>query len=176
MTIIVPQQISRQALYSIPIFLPTYLVFKSLNYDFAEILLLLLFTSIYHWNKILKISFIKILDIITSITTLAIITFYSSKRFNYHSYLIWQITASIIFVSFLLNEYLFYYQVLKNCQKHNAITCCNFHYFTILWTEPDTVERSCAYYRSVYTHMIFLHIVPGTISIYCALHSYYFPL
>jgi hypothetical protein len=176
MKVIVPQHISRCAFFTIPIFFPTYLVFKYLNYDFAEILLILLFTSFYHWNKVLNISFIKILDIITSSTTLGIITFYSSNRFNYHSRFVWNLTTTIILTSFLINEYLFYYQVLKECPKHNAICCTQFNYFTLLWTKPNTPQRKYAYYRNVCTHMFFLHVIPGSISIYCALDSYYNPL
>jgi len=176
MTIIIPQDISRCAFYTIPIFFLTYFVYRSLEYEYAEILLLLVFTSFVHWNKVLKISYIKILDMITSIMTLGLLTLYSSNRFNYHSYIIWQITAQFMIISFLINEYLFYYQVLKECPKHNAICCKKFHYFTLLWTSPNTYERKCAYYRSVYTHILILHIVPGTISIYCALHSHYNPV
>jgi len=179
MTIIVPQHISRYAFFTIPIFLPTYLVYKSLEYDFAEILLILLFTSLYHWNKVLKISFINVLDIIISTTTILIITFYSSNRFNYHSYIVWQITVWVMIIGFLTNEFLFYYQVSKECTKDNSKCCYNdvkkFNYFTLKWTSPDTSERECAYYRSVYTHILILHIVPGTISIYCALHTHYIP-
>ena len=176
MKIIVPQNISRYAFFTIPFFVPTYLVFKSLNYDFPEILLILLFTSFYHWNKVLNISFIKILDIITSATTIGIFTFHNSKRFNYRSQFIWNLTATSMVVSFFINEYLFYYQVLKECPKHNAICCNKFKYFTLLWTKPNTTQRTYAYYRSVYTHMFFLHVLPSSMSIYCAIDSYYNPI
>ena len=175
MTIIVPQHISRYAFFTIPIFIPTYLVYKSLEYDFAEILLILLFTSLYHWNKVLKISFIKVVDIIISITTILIITFYSSNRFNYHSYIVWRITVWVMIIGFLTNEFLFYYQVSKECSKESYNEVKKFNYFTLRWTYPDTSERECAYYRSVYTHILILHIVPGTISMYCAVHSHYNP-
>ena len=173
MKILIPQHISRCAFLSIPIFFPTYLVFKSLKYDFSEILLVLLFTSFYHWNNVFDISFIKIIDIITSTTTLGIVTFHTSNHFNYHARLTWNLTVTTAITSFFINEYLFYYQVLKECPKHNANCCTEFNYFTLLWTKPNTSQRKYAYYRNVYTHMFFLHVIPGSVAIYCALHSYY---
>ena len=81
--IIVPQEISQKAFYSIPIFVVCYIVFKYLQYEYAEILLLLALTSYLHWRKVMKISIVKILDIITSVSTIVLVTIYSSKkRFN----------------------------------------------------------------------------------------------
>lgn len=175
MSLIIPQHISRHAFISIPIFLPTYIVFKSLKYEYANILIVLLITSFLNWNKIHRASYIKSFDILISVTTLSIITFYSSNRFNYPCWLLWRTTAIVMVSSFFTNEYLFYYQVLKICKKHNSTCCTKFHYFTLLWTKPNTHERDCAYYRNVYTHMFFIHLLPGVISIFCALHSHYKP-
>lgn len=168
--IIVPQEISQKAFYSIPIFIVCYIVFKYLQYEYAEILLLLALTSYLHWRKVLKISIIKILDIITSVSTILLVTLYSSRRFNAHSCFVWNTMVVIIVVAFIMNEILFYNQVMRDSIED--IIEDGYHYFTLGWTAPDTVFRQHAYHRSVYTHMFFLHIVPSVIAMYCAIHSH----
>ncbi len=171
--IIVPQYISHKAFYSIPIFILCYVVFKSLGYEYSEILLLLALTSFIHWYKVKKVSIIKIIDIITSVTTLAIVTVYSSKkRFNSHSCFVWNTMIIIIILAFILNEYLFYHQVMREVITDTMET--TWHYFSLEWTPPDTTIREHAYHRSVYTHMLFFHILPASVAIYCALHSHFF--
>jgi len=170
--IIVPQEISQKAFYSIPIFVVCYFVFKYLQYEYAEILLLLALTSYLHWRKVMKISIVKILDIITSVSTIVLVTIYSSKkRFNSHSCFVWNTMVIIIIIAFIVNEVLFYNQVMRDAVEY-AIED-GYHYFTLGWTAPDTIFRQHAYHRSVYTHMFFFHILPSVVAMYCALHSHY---
>ena len=52
-----------------------------------------------------------------------------------------------------------------------SATESGYWYFSLECTRPNTVDRESAYYRSTYTHMFFLHILPTMIFSYCIIMS-----
>jgi hypothetical protein len=184
--ILIPQHISRQAFYSIQVIgFCIGAAYQTKYYITCLIISILYTTSMLHWNKILYTSIIKKLDIFTVIILVLNVTFNDS--YYYKEYKIyWFICCPLFILSFIMNETLFYYQVLKNDDKKNDDKRNddkrnddkrndehNFHYFSLQYTEPNTRERELAYYRSTYTHMLNTHIIPFLVCLYCAICSPY---
>ena len=46
------------------------------------------------------------------------------------------------------------------------------NYFSLTYTKPNTAAREWAYYRSVYTHIVFIHFIPTITSAFCAVSAY----
>jgi len=62
-----------------------------------------------------------------------------------------------------VNETLHYYQInekvyLPEIKKEDQTQYHPFHYFSLRYTYPNTVERENAYKRSVFTHCLFVHL------------------
>ena len=45
----------------------------------------------------------------------------------------------------------------------------SYSYFSLAYTLPNTRERELSYYFNSYIHCVFLHVIIGTVSIYCAI-------
>ena len=171
--ILIPQHISRQAFYSIQVLGFCIGAAYYTKYYITCLLISILYTtSMLHWNKIYYSSIIKKLDIFAVIVLVLNVTFYDS--YYYKEYKIyWFICCPLFILTFIMNETLFYYQVLKNGDKKNDDK--KFHYFSLQYTEPNTRERELAYYRSTYTHMLATHIIPFLVCLYCSVCSTYSP-
>ena len=171
--ILIPQHISRQAFYSIQVLGFCIGAAYYTKYYITCLLISILYTtSMLHWNKIYYSSIIKKLDIFAVIVLVLNVTFYDS--YYYKEYKIyWFICCPLFILTFIMNETLFYYQVLKNGDKKNDDK--KFHYFSLQYTEPNTRERELAYYRSTYTHMLATHIIPFLVCLYCSVCSPYSP-
>jgi hypothetical protein len=52
-----------------------------------------------------------------------------------------------------------------------SATESGYWYFSLVCTRPNTADRERAYYRSTYTHMFFLHMLPTMIFSYCMIMS-----
>jgi hypothetical protein len=177
--VIIPQSISRKAFLSIQSILMVAILAYYLDYIRLCILLNGLYiTSLLHWNKVYNYSLIKIIDILFATGTVYSITYYDSNRFQKQYVIIWNLSITISICAFIINEILFYYQVLnyKNQvlnYKNNLtkLTITKYHYFSLEYAYPNTRTRELYYYRSVYTHMIFLHILPTATCAYCAIMS-----
>ena len=176
--ILIPQHISRQAFYSIQVLGFCIGAAYYTKYYITCLLISILYTtSMLHWNKIYYSSIIKKLDIFAVIVLVLNVTFYDS--YYYKEYKIyWFICCPLFILTFIMNETLFYYQVLKNGDKKNGDKKNDdkkFHYFSLQYTEPNTRERELAYYRSTYTHMLATHIIPFLVCLYCSVCSPYSP-
>lgn len=168
--VLVPQHISRIALFSVQFVL--FVCYLAYIYEYNRLCILLFglyVSSIFHWNKVQHKGIIKTTDIILANSVFIHVTIFDCNRFI-HKY-IWYITASICVTGFITNEYLFYHQVLKN--KNKRVTFTNkYWYFSLDYTNPNTMNRELAYYRSTFTHMFFIHILPTTVCAYCGISSY----
>ena len=173
--ILVPQHISKNALYSAQAFIILSCVaFMYKYYNLFILLFMLYISSLLHWRKVKYFSLIKVIDIILAFLTISVITFYDITRFCPFYRNIWYYSVFIISTAFTTNEILFYYQILRYKNKIIDKPCKKYHYFSLEYTNPNTIQREFAYYRSTYTHMIFIHIVPSIVSSYCAIKSDYY--
>jgi hypothetical protein len=172
--ILVPQHISKKALYSAQcLIILSGIAFIYEYYKLFVLLFLLYISSILHWSKVLYKGLVKTIDIILAFSTIITITFYDINRFCPVYQKVWYYTVTIISTAFITNEVLFYYQVLRYSNKIINRPCKNYWYFSLEYTNPNTYQRELSYYRNTYTHMVFVHILPPVVSGYCGIKSYY---
>ena len=151
--ILIPQHISRQALYSAQSFaLLSYLAYFLRLYKLCFLTLCLYFSTLLHWNKVMKIGIIKIVDIALTVTNVISVTFYDNGMFDDTNRLIWRRAMLVTTIAFVTNEIIFHISLQK--------------------TLPNTRERELAYYRSTYTHMLFLHLFQPATCAYCAISTF----
>lgn len=141
---IVPQHISRKAFYSAQFLLVgSAAAFYYCYYVLSFLLFCLYSTTMLHWNKVMRISFIKVADIAMAFTVMMHISFVDSMHFAPGYRAIWASSVLVSSCAFIVNEIVFYYQL-----KHDG-------------------EKEWVYLRSTYTHMFFLHAVPPLTCWYC---------
>jgi hypothetical protein len=183
--LLIPRHISYYALYSAQFILMDFIVAIQLEYYRAAFLLIGLYIStLLHWRKVYRISIIKKLDILFAVLSFVNLTFIDKYRFLPFYRSVWDITVVCILSLFLMNEYLFYYQVTRKSvtsrkRKRGSDTIgfyekknIRIHYFSLEKSEPATKYRDYCYRRNVYTHMVVIHIIPTTVSAFCALLSF----
>ncbi len=168
--ILVPQHISRLAFYSAPLILfNSAIAHKYKYYALSACLTTLTITTILHWNKIKPDGIIRKIDTILASSTIAYGT-YISLSFS-PVYRTVCITANVLAVNtFCVNNWLFYHQTQK---KSKILVIANgpeqleyennYWYFSLYPTKPGSLSREQAYYRSTYTHLFFIHILPTII-------------
>ena len=151
--ILIPQHISRKAFYSAQSFvLLSYLAYCLQFYKLGILSLCLYFSTLIHWNKVMRISVIKIIDIILTVTNVISVTFYDDDMFDEQNKIIWRYAMSITTIAFITNEVVFYISISN--------------------TLPNTIKRELVYYRSVYVHMFFLHFFQPSTCAYCAISTF----
>jgi hypothetical protein len=168
--ILIPQHISRIALFSVQLVL--FVCYLAYIYEYTRLCILLFglyVSSIFHWNKVKYEGIVKTIDILFANGVFIHVTIFDCNRFIYRN--IWYVTAVISIVGFITNEYLFYHQVLKYKNKRVIFTG-KYWYFSLDYTNPNTMNRELAYYRSTFTHMFFVHILPTTVCAYLGVSSY----
>ena len=173
--ILIPQHISRNAFYSIQMIIITAGVAYFLEYYICSILYVFIyFTSLIHWNEIRYTSIVKNIDITLIIASVLILTLKESVKFKEYR-IVWFYFLPIFIGFFIMNEILLHYQILIHKNKviknktDDKDKIVKFHYFSLEYTNPNTEERELAYYRSTYTHMVCIHILPFAVGMYCAI-------
>ena len=170
--VIIPQHISRIALFSVQFIL--YVCYLTYIYEYNRLCMLtfaLYISSMLHWNKVKYQGIVKTIDILFANGVFLHVTIFDCHRFLYPHRLLWYNTVIISATAFITNEYLFYHQVLKYKNKRVKFTD-KFWYFSLDYTNPNTMNRELAYYRSTFTHMFFIHILPTTVCAYAGISSY----
>jgi hypothetical protein len=132
-------------------------------------------TTILHWNAVKYSGEIKTIDTLLANITVLHLTFVDRYRFcpEYQQY--WMYVFYIILSGFVVNEYLLYMQVTRfsNKVKYIENKYETWPLTMLNYTNPNTYKRELAYYRSTYTHMFFVHIVPSITSFIFAILSHY---
>jgi len=174
--ILIPQHISRRACISATFFLYVALLAHVLKYPVMCILLGFVYVlTLLHWNAVKHTGKIKTIDTTMANITVLYITFIDRYRWcpDYQRY--WMHVFYIIICGFLTNEYLLHMQVTRFSNKivyiENKYTRWPLNLLN--YTNPNTAERERAYYRSTYTHMFFIHVLPTTMSATFAILSHY---
>ncbi len=169
MELAVPQHISRVGVYTGHFFLLCFIA--SVYYNFPIITSVALFTTysttIMHWYKLRHSGIIKTLDIISIINL--ILTFYFNGIFKYcpNCQRAWISTMATNAVIYYINSSIFYYQTVDNRGQIMKPGC--YSYFSLAYTLPNSRERELCYYYNSYVHCVFLHVIAGTVSVYCAI-------
>jgi hypothetical protein len=167
----VPQHISRYGIYSGHLFLVNAICNYLYNYNWlAFIGLSLYITTMLHWYKIKDNGLIKYIDITTCIITISSVTFYDSYFFCYKDRLAWLFTTFVSIVAYSINKYICFYQQHFNGSVY-FLTDEPYHYLSLKYTRPNTLQRELSYKYSVYIHIIFLHANLGLVCIYGVVNS-----
>jgi hypothetical protein len=181
---LIPQHISRRAFYSAPFILIDSIVGFSLGphyYRLSCLMFCVFITTMIHWNKVMTWgeSTVKRVDIVLASTSVLSLHLIEKHHFISPYREIWNVTFWLVFVLFLMNETLFYFQIYRykeedfdfKKKKQQIRLKQNIRYFCLAVSEPNTEYREYCYYRNVYTHMVVIHILPTTVSAYCAIMS-----
>jgi len=149
-----PRHISRMGQRSVRAFLIAAIAAYILEYYAMMYWLIgVVLVSQWHWANIRPGSWIQIIDIFFAVGATANITFVDApSRFVTPYQYIWYATATGIVVIFVINETIFFYGKQ--------------------WTVPGTVGRELVYYTNTWVHMLGVHILPATMSTYCAIQTY----
>ena len=171
--ILVPRHISRNAFVSIQCFLLVCILAYQLEYYYVAVHLSFIYIcSLLHWRCVYRTGLIKTIDTIIAFSFFIIFTLYDSARF-YEFRPMWISTALISTGMFTVNEVLLQYQVLYPREMPEMIVYTDRrirwirNYFSLTYTKPNTAAREWAYYRSVYTHMLFVHFLPTIVCAFC---------
>ena len=130
-------------------------------------------SSVIFWSKVRHNGIEKNIDICLVIINCCYGTYISFTLPIYYN-IFWLCTISFCCLTFIMNEYIFYYQVRIHYNKYiptktDEIT--KYNWFSLDYTNPHTHNREMAYYRSTITHGTILHIITSISSIYCITHS-----
>jgi hypothetical protein len=151
MSVLIPSRYSRYVFGSVPFLLATWYTAYKRNYTRLSVLLpCLLTTSILHWNRPRPYGWIRRLDMLCALLTIVSITFYDSRRFSEWYHYLWRWSCMISGFVYGLNHVVFWYKI----KYMRPVTSSWLSY-----TEPFTSSRTKAYCYSVYTHMIFVHML-----------------
>jgi len=144
---VIPLKISQYAVkYSIPFFLVNAGVLMYYRHYIQAILQIMLYVSSYvFWNRIFRQQWIRKLDMSIAITNILYATYVTNPYLGvrYERIWIWSICTSI------------------------CVFCVNENAFFVWARLPDRTLNHWICYSSVFTHMLFLHILPSCTSIYC---------
>ena len=173
--ILVPRHISRNAFVSIQCFLIVSILAFQLEYYYVAVHTAFMYTfSLLHWRCVYRVGLIKTLDTIIAFSFIIVFTLYDSARF-YQFRPLWISTALLTTGMFAVNEVLLYYQILYPRDMPEMVVHPNralqwiMNYLSLTYTKPNTATREWAYYRSVYTHMMFVHFIPSIVSAFCGI-------
>lgn len=131
---------------------------------------LLSITSYFNWKNVMKYNWIKNVDIMLACLMILYISLVDSASFHPTYRRIWFATVCFMVAVFTVNEVLLYYQVKKPVyiNKESIFTS---PYFSTNYTYPGTPQRAYAYYRSTWTHIMFIHLLPVSVLLYCIYKS-----
>ena len=144
--LLIPRHISRKGLYSANFVIANSIV--SYYYDYralSTLLFVLYITTLLHWNRLYRKSWIKTFDIIFAVSSILSVTLRDSRHFTPENADIWNKSISISIMAFVLNEYLLYYYLDQS--------------------------KESTHHQSVNTHILFLHILPNVTCMYCIMMS-----
>jgi hypothetical protein len=148
-----PQHISQMGRTSVGAFLISAAAAYTLEYYTMMAWLIGVYVmSQWHWSNIRPGSWIQLVDMFFAIGATAHITFVDApNRFVPPYQYLWYVTATGVVTIFVINETVFFYAKR--------------------WTVPGTIGRELVYYTNTWVHMLGVHILPATVSTYCAVKS-----
>ena len=167
---LIPEHISRYGCYSSAcimgagIFAATHQFYVIAGMAFVQSIL-----SYFNWRDVKMFSMVKIVDIIVACLILLHVTFIDSAKFRPEYQRLWAFTLVIVLAIFTMNEFLLYYQVKTPVYDNDPNKN---QYFSLAYTQPGTMEREYAYYRSTITHICFIHILPVFVIGFCIYNSH----
>jgi hypothetical protein len=156
----IPQQISNYALYSGQIFIFGAIVACFLKHYYLSALIFLLYVStMLFWSNVRTkyLSKEKLFDSFIAASTVLLATFYYARYYFKPQYkTIWCVTIAFSIFVFIINEIVYYFNVNKWKDFGRLV---------------NIAERNVINNMTVFSHILFLHILPVFAYIYCAVSS-----
>ena len=169
--LLVPQNVTKWGiLTSFLILAASFIAYKYKYYLLTGVSLCLFLTSIIHWHKMTAFGLIKILDVLFGALALGLVTFYYIDEFKPEYKKIWYYTVAIMVSIFVFNWVITYFQIMN---QNPYIKCQQqYNYFSLEYTKPNTRPREMCYYYVTFIHLIFVHIIPTIVLMYCVIKSH----
>lgn len=169
--LLVPQNVTKWGiLTSFLILAASFVAYKYKYYLLTGVSLCLFLTSIIHWHKMTAFGVIKILDVLFGALSLGLVTFYYIDEFKPEYKKIWYYTVAIMVSVFVFNWVITYFQIMR---QNPFIKCQQqYNYFSLEYTKPNSRPREMCYYYVTFIHLIFVHIIPTTVLMYCVIKSH----
>ena len=169
--LLVPQNVTKWGiLTSFLILAASFVAYKYKYYLLTGVSLCLFLTSIIHWHKMTAFGLIKILDVLFGALALGLVTFYYIDEFKPEYKKIWYYTVAIMVAIFVFNWVITYFQIMN---QNPYIKCQQqYNYFSLEYTKPNTRPREMCYYYVTFIHLIFVHIIPTIVLMYCVIKSH----
>jgi sensor histidine kinase YesM len=163
--LLIPEYISRYGCYSSACIMVAS-IFAAIHkfYVISTMAFVQSILSYFNWRAVKMFSVVKMMDIILACLILLHVTFIDSAKFRPEYQRLWVFTLVIVLAIFTMNEFLLYYQVKTPVYDSDPN---NNQYFSLAYTQPGTMEREYAYYRSTLTHICFIHILPVFVIGFC---------
>ena len=168
--LLVPQHITKWGVLTSFVLLGFgFLTYKYKYYLLSILSLCVFISSVLHWHKMTLFGSTKVVDFILAASAFLLVTFYYNDILKGKYKRIWFITAAVTVAIFLFNWVITYFQILnkntKKCQKE-------YRYFSLDYTQPNTLQRELCYYYVTFVHIIFVHIIPSAVLAYCFIMSH----
>lgn len=168
--LLVPQYVTQWGVLTSFVLLGfSFLTYKYKYYLLSILSLCVFISSVFHWHKMTLFGSTKVVDFILAASAFLLVTFYYNDILKGKYKRIWFVTAAVTVAIFLFNWVITYFQILnkntKKCQKE-------YKYFSLDYTQPNTLQRELCYYYVTFVHIIFVHIVPSVVLAYCFIMSH----
>jgi hypothetical protein len=169
--LLVPQYITKWGILTSFVLLGfSFLTYKYKYYLLSILSLCVFISSVLHWHKMTLFGSTKIVDFILAASAILIVTFYYNDILKGKYRRIWFITAAITVSIFLFNWVITYFQILN--KNTTGTEQKEYKYFSLDYTQPNTLQRELCYYYVTFVHLIFVHIVPSVVLAYCFIMSH----
>ena len=170
--LLVPQHVTRWGvLTSFLILASSFVAYKYKYYLLTGASVCLFFSSIVHWHKMTAFGIVKKLDVLFATIVLGLITFYYIDELKPEYKKIWYYTIALMVSVFIFNWVITYFQIM-NLNSNPYIKCQQqYNYFSLEYTRPNTKPRELCYYYVTFIHLLFVHIIPSAIFMYCIIKS-----
>ena len=168
--VVIPFNIARPLLYSSHLMLITSIVSIVCKvYGIAIVTFIVYVTSVLHWRAPRYSTMARKLDYVAVIAALIYASYYSTTVATKYS-IAWFVGISIIGVIFATNETFFYRQTLRIPTGQRSgegeeeyinvgtIFCCES-------TQPNTAQRDWVYRRTVYVHLMCVHVFANALAL-----------
>lgn len=181
--VIIPDKIAFPLFISSHLLLVTSILCASYHmWTFFVVLFVVYLTSINHWRAPRFSSWARRLDYVAVFTSIAYGSYYATTL-SISNTLIWFIGIFFVAIIFSCNEYLYYYQVMKSISgdmqydhdidsiKTNFTSNEKAALFVFYPTKPNTIERENVYKRTVFVHLVCVHVLANSLAMTIIIRS-----
>jgi hypothetical protein len=173
-----PPHLTKYCVITIHFMLLTSIVAFVLDYKLLSLLFFILYlTGFLYWRKPEYTSIFKKIDVFFVFVTFIIVVYYALFKFKYKYKKIAIIGFIVGCIIAIINETLYRFKIVgvfDNDKVKEGFENNEFSYFTLDYTQPDSIEREKCCEFSVLVHCFCLHILPNILGSLCLIGNTYF--